>query len=79
MTRLPAAERLGNPDAVLNRSDLAELGYERRAIDAIFRGCDVLVLRHLSAARGRRRVRGVPLREAPCEWSTLAPPSGRCP
>lgn len=42
--RPPAGERLGNPDAVLSRSDLAELGYERRAVDAIFRGCDVLVL-----------------------------------
>lgn len=26
---------------MLSRSDLAELGYERRAIDAIFRGCPV--------------------------------------
>ncbi len=42
--RPPAAERLTNPDAVLSRGDLAELGYERRAVDAIFRGCDVLVL-----------------------------------
>lgn len=42
--RPPAAERLANPDAVLSRSDLAELGYERRAIDAIFRGCDVISL-----------------------------------
>lgn len=41
MTRPSAAERLSNPDAVLTRSDLAELGYERRAIDAIFRACPV--------------------------------------
>jgi hypothetical protein len=33
--------RLANPDAVLTRSDLAELGYERRAVDAIFRACPV--------------------------------------
>ena len=36
--------RLENPEAVLSRSDLAELGYERRAIDAIFRGCPVVAL-----------------------------------
>lgn len=39
--RPPAAERLANPAAVLTRSDLAELGYERRAVDAIFRACPV--------------------------------------
>lgn len=32
----PAA-RLEHPDAVLSRSDLRALGYERRAIDVIFR------------------------------------------
>jgi hypothetical protein len=37
--RPSAAERLENPEAVLSRSDLRELGYERRAVDAIFRGC----------------------------------------
>jgi hypothetical protein len=36
-----AAARLSIPDAVLTRSDLAELGYSRRAIDAIFRACPV--------------------------------------
>lgn len=39
--RRPAAERLANPEAVLSRADLAELGYERRAVDAIFRACPV--------------------------------------
>jgi len=39
-----APKRLTNPDAVLSRSDLRELGYERRAVDAIFRACDVIVL-----------------------------------
>jgi hypothetical protein len=39
--RPPAAARLANPDAVLSRSDLRELGYERRAIDAIFQACPV--------------------------------------
>jgi hypothetical protein len=41
---LTPAERLQNPDAVLSRTDLRELGYERRAVDAIFRACDVIVL-----------------------------------
>lgn len=39
--RPPAADRLSNPAAVLTRGDLAELGYERRAVDAIFRACPV--------------------------------------
>jgi hypothetical protein len=38
------AERLSNPDAVLFRTDLEELGYSRRAVDAIFRACPVIVL-----------------------------------
>ncbi len=41
---MSAAERLSNPDAVLSRSDLRELGYKRRAVDAVFRGCPVVVL-----------------------------------
>jgi hypothetical protein len=41
---MTAAERLTNPDAVLSRSDLRELGYTRRGVDAIFRGCPVIVL-----------------------------------
>jgi hypothetical protein len=35
--RLPAAARIANPVAFLSRRDLAELGLERRAIDAVFR------------------------------------------
>jgi hypothetical protein len=31
--------RLENPEAVLTRTDLRDLGYERRAVDAIFRAC----------------------------------------
>jgi len=42
--RPSAVERLENVDAVLSRSDLRQLGYERRAIDAIFRGCPVVAL-----------------------------------
>lgn len=42
MNAVPApAGRLANPDAILTRSDLAELGYGRRAVDAIFRACPV--------------------------------------
>jgi hypothetical protein len=41
---MTAADRLANPDAVLSRSDLRELGYERRAVDAIFRGCAIVLL-----------------------------------
>lgn len=43
--RLPLpAERLSNPDAFLSRTDLRELGLERRAVDAVFRALDVVVL-----------------------------------
>jgi hypothetical protein len=42
--RPPAAERLENPEAVLSRTDLRELGYERRAIDSVFRACPVVSL-----------------------------------
>jgi hypothetical protein len=42
--RPTAAVRLENPDAVLSRTDLAGLGYERRAVDAIFRACPVVAL-----------------------------------
>ncbi len=38
------AERLEQPDAVLSRTDLRALGWERRAVDAIFRACPVIAL-----------------------------------
>jgi hypothetical protein len=38
------ATRLGNPEAVLSRTDLAELGYPRRAVDAVFQNCPVTFL-----------------------------------
>jgi hypothetical protein len=45
MSAIPApAERLQNPDAFLSRGDLAQLGLERRAIDAVFRACPVVSL-----------------------------------
>jgi hypothetical protein len=39
VSRPVAAARLANPDAFLSRSDLRELGLERRAVDSVFRGC----------------------------------------
>ncbi|MBA2360816.1 MAG: hypothetical protein H0V79_07805 [Actinobacteria bacterium] len=42
--RPSAAELLANPDALLNRSRLRELGLERRAIDAVLRACPVVAL-----------------------------------
>lgn len=44
MSRPSAAERLENPSAFLTRSDLRELGLERRAVDAVFRSCPVVSL-----------------------------------
>ena len=38
-----AAARLANPEALLSRTDLRELGLERRAVDAVFRACPVVV------------------------------------
>jgi hypothetical protein len=43
-TRPPASERLANPDAFLTRSDLFELGLERRAVDSVFRQLPVVAL-----------------------------------
>lgn len=42
--RPSANERLANPDALLTRGDLAELGLERRAIDSVFRACPTVCL-----------------------------------
>ena len=45
MTTVPApADRLANPAALLSRTDLRELGLERRAVDAVFRALPVVVL-----------------------------------
>jgi hypothetical protein len=43
-TRPSPAERLSNPEALLSRTDLRELGLERRAVDAGFRELHVIVL-----------------------------------
>lgn len=40
----PPAERLVRPDAFLSRTDLRELGLERRAVDAVFRRCPNVIL-----------------------------------
>lgn len=42
--RPPAHERLHRPGSMLTRSDLRELGLERRAIDAVWRELDVVFL-----------------------------------
>lgn len=44
MNRPTAPELLEMPSALLSRTHLRELGYERRAVDAIFRACPVVVL-----------------------------------
>ncbi len=42
--RPTAADRLTTPGALLSRSDLRDLGLERRAVDAVFRALPVIVL-----------------------------------
>lgn len=43
--RPTAVQRLASgPDAVLSRTDLRELGHERRAVDSIFRECPAYYL-----------------------------------
>jgi hypothetical protein len=45
MSARPApAELLHREGALLSRGDLRELGLERRAVDAVFRALDVVVL-----------------------------------
>ena len=44
MSRPLQSERLRNADALLSRTDLRELGLERRAVDAVFRALSVVVL-----------------------------------
>ena len=45
MTARPTpSARLAKPDALLSRGDLRELGLERRAVDAVFRACPVVVI-----------------------------------
>lgn len=39
-----AADLLRFPDALLTRSHLRELGHSRRAVDAIFRAVDTVIL-----------------------------------
>jgi hypothetical protein len=37
-------ERLANPAGVLSRTDLRELGWPRRGVDAVMRGCPSIYL-----------------------------------
>lgn len=65
-------DRLANPDAVLTRSDIVKLGYERRHVDAIFRTCPVEVREDYSRSMIRVddfltwRERDVPRRPRAC-------------
>jgi hypothetical protein len=40
----PLRERLLDHEAFLTRTDLRDLGLERRAVDAVFRACPIIVL-----------------------------------
>ena len=42
--RPSASQLLQTPGALLTRTDLRELGLERRAVDAVFKKCPVIVL-----------------------------------
>ncbi len=42
--KAPLAQRLEQPEAVLSRTDLRELGLERRAVDAVFRACPNVII-----------------------------------
>ena len=53
-SRPSATQLLETPGAVLSRSDLRALGWERRAVDAIFRELEVVFLPGYS--RGHVRV-----------------------
>lgn len=44
MSRPAPSERLSNPAAVLTRTDVRDLGFERRAVDSIFRHCPNVVI-----------------------------------
>jgi hypothetical protein len=52
--RPSAAELLETPGGMLSRTDLRELGWERRAVDAIFRELDVVFLPGYSRPHVRR-------------------------
>jgi hypothetical protein len=41
--RVEVEELLARPDAFLTSSHLSDLGLSRRAIDAVFRGCPIVV------------------------------------
>ena len=43
MSSPSAANRLANPEALLTRTDLRNLGLQRRAVDAVFRALPVVV------------------------------------
>lgn len=86
--RAAPAARLTNPDAVLTRSALRKLGYERRAVDVIFRALPTVRLPGYS----RPMVKATDLHEllerctsaetcepAPASWALIAPAERRPP
>lgn len=73
MTRPTAAELLAQPDALLTRSHLRELGLERRAVDAVFRALPVVALPGYS----RPLVKVVDYLESSSSTRTAAIASGR--
>jgi len=52
--RPSASELLATPGALLTRSHFRELGLERRAIDAVFRECTIVLLPGYSRPMVRR-------------------------
>ena len=69
-------ERLALPDALLSRTDLRELGLERRAVDAVFRALDVIVLPGYSPpSRARLRLsratRALDIQRGACAVTSL--------
>ena len=52
MNRPAASALLETPGALLSRTHLRELGLERRAVDAVFRALDVVILPRVLEAAG---------------------------
>lgn len=52
--RPSAATLLETPGALLTRTDLRDLGLERRAVDSVFRECPIIVLPGYSRPMVRR-------------------------
>jgi hypothetical protein len=80
-----AGKQARDPGAFLSRTDLAELGLPRRAVDAIFRACPAAPIRPPTSSRARpphRPLRPLPVpgsgrhRSGPRSLATIAGRSG---